>query len=60
VHHLEDFTTLLDKVVYGTLADPITPDYVRDVKRSREEKASNPQRSKASREDGPTARWRHC
>jgi hypothetical protein len=31
VHHLEDFTTPLDKVVYGTLADPITPDYVRDV-----------------------------
>jgi hypothetical protein len=23
--------TLLDKVVYGTLEDPITPDYVRDV-----------------------------
>jgi hypothetical protein len=31
VHHPEDFTTLLDKVVYRTLADPITPDYVRDV-----------------------------
>jgi hypothetical protein len=31
VHHPEDFTTLLDKVVYGTLADPITPDYVRDM-----------------------------
>jgi hypothetical protein len=31
VHHPEDFMTLLDKVVYGTLADPITPDYVRDV-----------------------------
>jgi hypothetical protein len=31
VHHTEDFTTPLDKVVYGTLADPITPDYVRDV-----------------------------
>jgi hypothetical protein len=31
VHHPEDFTTPLDKVVYGTLADPITPDYVRDV-----------------------------
>jgi hypothetical protein len=29
--HPEDFTTPLDKVVYGTLADPITPDYVRDV-----------------------------
>jgi hypothetical protein len=27
----EEFTTPLDKVVYGTLADPITPDYVRDV-----------------------------
>jgi hypothetical protein len=27
----EDFTTPLDKVVYETLADPITPDYVRDV-----------------------------
>jgi hypothetical protein len=31
VHHLEDFMTLMDKVVYGTLGDPITPDYVRDV-----------------------------
>jgi hypothetical protein len=31
VHHPEDFTTPLDKVVYGTLADPITPEYVRDV-----------------------------
>jgi hypothetical protein len=29
--HQEDFTTPLDKVVYGTLADPITADYVRDV-----------------------------
>jgi hypothetical protein len=29
--HPEDFTTPLDKVFYGTLADPITPDYVRDV-----------------------------
>jgi hypothetical protein len=25
------YTTLMDKVVYGTLGDPITPDYVRDV-----------------------------
>jgi hypothetical protein len=31
VHHPEDFTTTMDKVVYGTLGDPITPDYVRDV-----------------------------
>jgi hypothetical protein len=31
VHHPEDFTTPLDKVIYGTLEDPITPDYVRDV-----------------------------
>jgi hypothetical protein len=31
VQHPEDFTTPLDKVVYGTLVDPITPDYVRDV-----------------------------
>jgi hypothetical protein len=30
-HNPEDFTTPLDKVVYGTLGDPITPDYVRDV-----------------------------
>jgi hypothetical protein len=30
-HHPEDFTTPLDKVVYGTLVDPITPDYVRGV-----------------------------
>jgi hypothetical protein len=31
VHHPEDFMTPLDKVIYGTLADLITPDYVRDV-----------------------------
>jgi hypothetical protein len=31
VHHPEDFTTPLDKVVCGTIGDPITPDYVRDV-----------------------------
>jgi hypothetical protein len=31
VHHPEDITTLMDKVIYGTLGDPITPDYVRDV-----------------------------
>jgi hypothetical protein len=31
VHCPEDFTTPMDKVVYGTLGDPITPDYVRDV-----------------------------
>jgi hypothetical protein len=31
VQHPEDFTTPLDKVVYGTLAHPITTDYVRDV-----------------------------
>jgi hypothetical protein len=31
VHHPEDFTTPLDKVVYRTLADPITSDYVRDM-----------------------------
>jgi hypothetical protein len=31
VHHPEDFMTPLDKVVYGTLGDPITPDYVRDM-----------------------------
>jgi hypothetical protein len=31
MHHPEDFTTPLDKVIYGTIADPITPDYVRDV-----------------------------
>jgi hypothetical protein len=31
VHHPEDFTAPLDKVIYGTLGDPITPDYVRDV-----------------------------
>jgi hypothetical protein len=30
-HDPEDFMTSLDKVVYGTLADPITPDYVRDM-----------------------------
>jgi hypothetical protein len=31
VHHPENFTTPLDKVIYETLANPITPDYVRDV-----------------------------
>jgi hypothetical protein len=31
VQRPEDFTTPMDKVVYGTLGDPITPDYVRDV-----------------------------
>jgi cell division septum initiation protein DivIVA len=31
VHRPEDFTTPMDKVVYGTLGDPITPNYVRDV-----------------------------
>jgi hypothetical protein len=31
LHHPEDFMTPMDKVVYGTLGDPITPDYVRDM-----------------------------
>jgi hypothetical protein len=31
VHRPEEFTTPMDKVVYRTLGDPITPDYVRDV-----------------------------
>jgi cell division septum initiation protein DivIVA len=31
VHRPEDFMTPMDKVIYGTLGDPITPDYVRDV-----------------------------
>jgi hypothetical protein len=31
VHHPEDFTTPMEKVIYGTLGDPITPDYVRDM-----------------------------
>jgi hypothetical protein len=31
VHNPEDFTTPMDKVIYGTLGDPITPDYVRNV-----------------------------
>jgi hypothetical protein len=30
-HNPEDFMTPLDKVIYRTLGDPITPDYVRDV-----------------------------
>jgi hypothetical protein len=30
-HHLEDFTTPMDKIIYGTLGDQITPDYARDV-----------------------------
>jgi hypothetical protein len=35
VHHPEDFTTPLDKVIYGTLADLITPDYVNDLENKR-------------------------
>jgi hypothetical protein len=31
VQHPEDFTTLMDKIIYGTLGDLITPDYIRDV-----------------------------
>jgi hypothetical protein len=31
VHRPEDFTTPMDKVVYRTLGDLITPDYVRDM-----------------------------
>jgi hypothetical protein len=31
VHRPEDFTTPVDKIIYGTLVDPITPDYVKDV-----------------------------
>jgi hypothetical protein len=31
VHCPEDFTTPMDKVIYGTLGDPITPYYVRDM-----------------------------
>jgi hypothetical protein len=31
MHNPEDFTTPLDKVIYGTLGDPISPDYVRDM-----------------------------
>jgi hypothetical protein len=31
VHHPKDFMTPVDKVIYGTLGDPITPDYVKDV-----------------------------
>jgi hypothetical protein len=31
VHRPEDFTTPADKIVYGTLGDPITPDYIKDV-----------------------------
>jgi hypothetical protein len=31
VHRLEDFMTPMDKIVYGTLGDPITPDYIRDM-----------------------------
>jgi hypothetical protein len=30
-HNPEDFMTPMDKVVYETLGDPITPDYVRDM-----------------------------
>jgi hypothetical protein len=31
VHRPKDFTTPMDKVIYGTPGDPITPDYVRNV-----------------------------
>jgi hypothetical protein len=31
VHHPKDFKTPMDKVVYGTLGDPITPYYVKDM-----------------------------
>jgi hypothetical protein len=31
VQRPEDFTTPMDKIIYGTLGDPITPDYIRDV-----------------------------
>jgi hypothetical protein len=31
VHRPEDFTAQMDKVFYGTLGDPITPDYVENV-----------------------------
>jgi hypothetical protein len=31
VHNPEDFMTPMDKVIYGTLGNPITPDYVRNV-----------------------------
>jgi hypothetical protein len=27
----EEFVTLVDKLVYGTLADPFTPEHVKDV-----------------------------
>jgi phage regulator Rha-like protein len=30
-HCPEDFVTPVDKIVYGTLGDPITPEYVKDV-----------------------------
>jgi hypothetical protein len=31
MHGPEDFTTPMEKIVYGTLGDPVTPDYIRDV-----------------------------
>jgi hypothetical protein len=31
VHHPEDFTNPMDKVIYGTLGDPMSPDYVRNM-----------------------------
>jgi hypothetical protein len=31
IHRPENFTTPMDKVIYGTVGDPIIPDYVRDV-----------------------------
>jgi hypothetical protein len=31
VQNPQDFTTPMDKVIYGTLGDPITPDYVKNM-----------------------------
>jgi hypothetical protein len=31
MHGPEDFTTPMEKIVYGTLGDPVTPDYIREV-----------------------------
>jgi hypothetical protein len=37
---------LLDKVIYGTLADPITPDYVRDVNDLEKKRRTIPKEAK--------------
>jgi CRISPR/Cas system CSM-associated protein Csm4 (group 5 of RAMP superfamily) len=45
-HRPEDFMTSMDKVFYGTLGDPITPDYVRDVNNLEQKRREIPKEAK--------------